>query len=473
MPEPRFDLALFSTDARLVELVQQCRPATARLRIIEPGEWESGIVAGACECWIDLDTHPPPLETQPGRRVYFHSDLTEVPSGWPTGTVLRKPCTRTIIELLWAGVPLGGSSRAESPAPLPGWIVAFHDLDLKGLCGKLIGDLGRRFGFQHASLYLYCGGTDLLTLAATNHPRAIDLAIALDGPVQSILTTAARRRTLFLTDDVELEAPRDGWGRAGGPGLYRDGACMVAPLVCDGVLQGVLAFSERLPSANARPDRWPLRDIFEFLARSLAHARIFEQTRSDARIDDLTGLANFRAFREALEGEIRRAERYASPLALVLIDLDQLKQVNDCLGHPAGNEALRATAARITRFLRQFDTAARIGGDEFGLVLPGSDVHGARAVALRILRAIREDPPRVGDLPVSISASVGIGQHERGWDFDRYFGIVDGALYLAKRQGRDRVVCAPREPTQPDAPVRAGADRQPGPPAASPIGAAG
>lgn len=441
MPQARLDLALFSTDVGLVERVRQCKPPAASLRVLGPGEWETGTVAQATECWIDLDTHPPPMGQLTGRRVYFHSGTDGIPAEWPAGVVVRKPCASSVIQVLWAGVPLAGRA-SPSDRLLPAWILPFHDLDLKALCGKMIDDLPAHFGFQRASLYLYSNETDLLTLAATNHPRAIDLAVALDGPPHTILTTVARRRTLFATDEIDQAAPREGWGRVGGRGLYRDGACLVAPLVCDERLQGVLAFSERSPGATRCPSDWPLDDVFSFLARSLAHARTFEQTRTDARIDDLTGLANFRAFREALESEIRRADRYASPLALVLIDLDQLKRVNDCLGHPAGNEALRATATRITRFLRQFDTAARIGGDEFALVLPGSALDGARGVALRILRAIRDDPPRVGERPLEISASIGIGQHERGWDFDRYFRVVDGALYLAKRQGRDRVVCA-------------------------------
>ena len=163
-------------------------------------------------------------------------------------------------------------------------------------------------------------------------------------------------------------------------------------------------------------------------------ARLYEA----ARTDPLTGLLNRRGFRELLDLELERARRTAAPVTLVTGDLDHFKRVNDRSGHPGGDAALRRAADLLRQGLRQIDGAARVGGEEFALVLPGTDHEGAHRVADRLRRALREE----FELDtVAITISFGIAsfpQHaETAGSLVR---AADEALYAAKQAGRDRSV---------------------------------
>ena len=187
--------------------------------------------------------------------------------------------------------------------------------------------------------------------------------------------------------------------------------------------------------------------VFDFLARCLQHARRYLRARVEARVDRLTGLFNYRWMIEALGKEIRRAQRYGSPLALCMIDLDGLKTVNDRFGHLAGDALLRHTAAQISAALRQIDSAARIGGDEFVVLLPATNLNGARHVARRILTAIRNDAPVINQRMLPVAASLGVAQWQSGWDESQLIAAADQAMYAAKREGHNRLVCHPYQNT--------------------------
>jgi diguanylate cyclase (GGDEF)-like protein len=155
-----------------------------------------------------------------------------------------------------------------------------------------------------------------------------------------------------------------------------------------------------------------------------------------------------------MEQEIHRSQRYCNPLALIMIDLDGLKTVNDRFGHLGGDALLRHTAGKVSAALRQIDLAARIGGDEFVVLLPGTDLGGARHVAQRILAAIRVDAPLINGQPVPIVASFGVAQWEQGWDERQLLAAADQAMYAAKRQGHNRLVCHHRRRAAKRSPVR-------------------
>src|SRR5207237_2583695 len=132
------------------------------------------------------------------------------------------------------------------------------------------------------------------------------------------------------------------------------------------------------------------------LARSLAghgrialdNARLHGVVRRQAVTDDLTDLSNRRRFMEALRQEVARSARLDTPLALVLFDLDHFKQINDRCGHQAGDDVLRSAADAIRARVRETDLAARIGGEEFALILPGTDRQGAVSLAEHLRRAV-------------------------------------------------------------------------------------
>jgi diguanylate cyclase (GGDEF)-like protein len=179
------------------------------------------------------------------------------------------------------------------------------------------------------------------------------------------------------------------------------------------------------------------------LARPLLRAfRWTEEQASEARIDALTGLANRRALEEILAAEISRAHRFSHQLAIVLLDLDRFKEINDSFGHAAGDVMLRAVSRLLTSLARQGDTVARWGGEEFVVVLPETDLAGARRFAERLRRTI--EAHAVGDMKTSASCGVATMLPED--TVEELLGAADQALYQAKSNGRNRTESAVRGP---------------------------
>jgi diguanylate cyclase (GGDEF)-like protein len=157
-----------------------------------------------------------------------------------------------------------------------------------------------------------------------------------------------------------------------------------------------------------------------------------------SRRDGLTGLPNRRAFDEELAREVARAGRTGGPLAVVVLDVDRFKAVNDRHGHAAGDAVLREVAARAAAAARRGDLAARIGGEEFALILPSADLAGAAELAERIRAAIAGSPVHAGE-PLAVTASLGCAALAPGEAPGALLARADARLYEAKRAGRDRV----------------------------------
>jgi diguanylate cyclase (GGDEF)-like protein len=158
-----------------------------------------------------------------------------------------------------------------------------------------------------------------------------------------------------------------------------------------------------------------------------------------SRTDPLTGLANRRAFEEELGRAVARAGRSGAPLSLVALDVDRFKAVNDGHGHPAGDAVLRELAARARAAARAGDLAARVGGEEFALLLPGAPLAGAVELAERLRAAIAAAPVDVGIARLSVTASLGCATLAPGERPEALLARADARLYEAKRDGRDRV----------------------------------
>jgi diguanylate cyclase (GGDEF)-like protein len=160
----------------------------------------------------------------------------------------------------------------------------------------------------------------------------------------------------------------------------------------------------------------------------------------EANHDPLTGLRNRRRFEEDLRTELARSHRYGVPGALLMLDLDHFKQVNDTLGHPAGDRVLAEIAATLRGRARETDLLARLGGDEFAIVLPRCEVEEAEEVAGEIAGAIRERMEAEPEVP-PITASIGVAPFGSGQrlSYETVLGRADAAMYAAKGSGRDRV----------------------------------
>ncbi len=156
--------------------------------------------------------------------------------------------------------------------------------------------------------------------------------------------------------------------------------------------------------------------------------------------DSLTGLKNRRRFEEDLRIEMARAHREGAEGALLMLDLDNFKQVNDSLGHPIGDRLIEEIAGVLRGRMRETDVLARLGGDEFAIVLPNCDIEEAHGVAEAITAAVREHVPKHDGVP-PVTASVGIATFGAGTNatFDSVQANADAAMYSAKQAGRDAV----------------------------------
>jgi diguanylate cyclase (GGDEF)-like protein len=153
---------------------------------------------------------------------------------------------------------------------------------------------------------------------------------------------------------------------------------------------------------------------------------------------------NRRAFNDRLSQEVNRAKRYGTPLSLVMVDLDAFKEVNDQYGHSVGDQLLRAVGVLLISELRSTDLAVRYGGDEFALILPGTNKTDAWAVAEKLRASMRALVVETGEgVRIGTTVSVGVAAvTEQANDDEALLEHADAALYRAKRAGRDRVELA-------------------------------
>ncbi len=168
-----------------------------------------------------------------------------------------------------------------------------------------------------------------------------------------------------------------------------------------------------------------------------------------ATTDHLTGLLNRRAFLDATEREIRRAHRYGQPLALIMLDVDHFKRINDSHGHPAGDEVLRRIAATCRGMLRDGDLMGRLGGEEFAITLVQPPLQVATAVAERLRKAVSELDIEFGGERLAVTISLGIAEVGDGIvSLDHLVSKADACLYTAKHEGRNRACVASAAPPQ-------------------------
>lgn len=165
------------------------------------------------------------------------------------------------------------------------------------------------------------------------------------------------------------------------------------------------------------------------------------ELRQIAASDQLTGALSRRGFIAAVDKEMARCRRYARPAALALLDIDHFKRINDTLGHPAGDAVLREVVARCAGVVRPGDTIGRIGGEEFGLLLPETAPADGLAAADRLRRAIASAGFGEG-AALAVTASFGIAPLTDQPTAERWIGDADAPLYAAKRAGRNRCIMA-------------------------------
>lgn len=222
-------------------------------------------------------------------------------------------------------------------------------------------------------------------------------------------------------------------------GMYvRDDSEPASMLTCAGAVQMIVRCSRLLDHIDAPEDKGLV--LVTLLDVSKQCAQI-SQLRTEADFDALTKLPNRRSFTRASAGAVAHARQHGTPLAVLALDLDHFKRVNDTWGHAAGDCVLEAIAGRINAALRDQDMPGRLGGEEFAVILQGATPRQACAIAERIRLAVANEPIVLDDgQAVSITVSIGIALYQHGEsDLTPAQARADAALYCAKRSGRNRI----------------------------------
>ncbi len=452
MLDRKYDLVLITCDPAIIQRVKAHLPSWVRSYVSSPtGVMDAGEIF-APQLWLDLDytTRIPTSLNGIERRVYFYSRPAATTSLLPPGLFLRKPLSDAIFALLWPGVhhdDLDRASKLEeastggnSPEFMPVWLNELHEIELSEYCHRVVSLIPNQLGYQHAAIYLHHSCTQSLGLAECTSEAPLEHAIRTGPDSKHLFAQVRPGRPLILGDRLSSACEANGVEIPPGLARHAEESVLVAALEHGGQQCGVLVLYGGIGPIASQEELQSC--ILPFVGRGLHFARVHDQVHNEARIDGLTGLFNYRWAMESLEREISRAARYGTPLSVALVDLDGLKPINDRLGHTAGDCSLRHVAARIRSILRLTDAAARIGGDEFLVLLPGTDLEGARHVASKLIAAVRDEPIMHNGHLLKVNVSAGAGMWQPGADAVRLIAAADQAMYEIKRASRE-IVLAP------------------------------
>ncbi len=312
--------------------------------------------------------------------------------------------------------------------------------ELDEVLDDIAGRLGKALHLRECLLFLVDAETRRLTLRATygfTKPGELLERIVLfdEGALGDVAQTAEP----MIVGDLEKHEGAPIWEP-----IPPQGSIAIVPVSHQGRITGVMAATRAERSGFSDVEAGLLGAIGDQLGLAIRHTQLFDELRRGSQHDDLTGLGNRRLLRIRLEDELHRAERFGQAVSVLAIDIDHFKALNDRHGHPTGDASLRKLAGLMTRNLRRIDTIARIGGEEFVVLLPRTTLAEAAQVGdkLRSIVEGTEFPGGEGQPGGMLTISVGaasLGPDETGADL---LARADTALYEAKDQGRNCVVTA-------------------------------
>ena len=259
---------------------------------------------------------------------------------------------------------------------------------------------------------------------------------ALVGQPYSVFCPPGATTPEHLSDRLR-EADKNGWSLDEGPRRRADGSqfwgsSMISPLQDRDVVLEADGVTEVLAPAYCLI----IRDISDTREAG-------EQQRRATFCDYLTGLSNRRAFFETAELELERRRQSLRPISIVMVDADHLKAVNDGYGAPAGDAVLRHLATALRATFRNIDVVARLGGEEFAVLLPSTDLAGAAALANELCVLVETSTVTVDGQPIRYTVSAGVAAMDDSLTgLDGLMKRADQALHAAKAGGRNRVECA-------------------------------
>lgn len=322
-----------------------------------------------------------------------------------------------------------------------GKIIA-SELETSELVQKIIASVGKAITFEDASVYLVKKDLTGLEPIYFHNPllqsKMSDTVYFDSGAPGEI---AAGGEPLFL-DDTALY---DGFFHHPDEGKEEHGSYVGIPLKNENRIVGVMGFSHRKPRMFRIEDFDLLRTLSHLISAGLEKAELFRKTLELARVDELTGLLNYRVLLEKLEEEVKRKERTGREFSFIMIDIDDFKRINDRYGHLEGSRLIAQMGPLLRAACRtgSTDTCFRYGGEEFSVLLAETNIEEAAAVAERMRKAVEDYPFTVKIAhpfeQVTISLGVSTVEPECEKTIPELIHESDIALYRSKAQGKNRV----------------------------------
>lgn len=313
-------------------------------------------------------------------------------------------------------------------------------LDIERIAEVCVENIPKMVGVRFASLYILDETSNILHLRKHNHPFLINKIVSLNQNPPSPMVMAVRSKDLILVGDIDThKRPVIRKSQRAFADNYKTKNCAIVPLICQDRVVGVLNLADKTDGLFGDRDIALIELLSQLVGASVGNVKLFEKIQRQASTDGLTGLVNHRTFYEILEKELWRSRRYGGRISLIMVDIDNLKQINDTYGHRAGDRVIREVSRRIKSCIRQIDTAARYGGDEFAVILPNTALSDARFAAERMLEAVASRPTNWNREDIPLSVSIGLGEYDSDMSPEDITGKSDEALYKAKKAGKNTV----------------------------------
>jgi len=334
--------------------------------------------------------------------------------------------------------PAGGISLLEQVTPLARQI---NCLDIERIARVCIENIPKLVGVRFASLYVLDEANNILHLQKYNHPFVINKIVSLNQNPPSPMVMAVRSKELILVGDIDThQKPVIRKSQRAFAENYKTNNCVISPLICQDRVVGVLNLADKMNGDSFDCQDIALIELFsQLVGSSIGNIKMFEKIQRQATTDGLTGLANHKTFYEILEKELWRYRRYGGQISMIMVDIDNLKKINDAYGHRVGDKVIREISKKVKECIRQIDTAARYGGDEFAVILPNTSLADAIVVAERMVDTVSNSPMTWKKEQIALSISVGLGQYEADISADDITSRSDQALYTAKQAGKNTV----------------------------------